>query len=35
MVAGSIYAETTATELSKDPELQRRFLGVEPLAESV
>src|SRR6476660_925741 len=30
MVAGSIYAETTATELSKDPELQRRFLGVEP-----
>jgi branched-chain amino acid transport system ATP-binding protein len=32
MVAGSIYAETTATELSKDPELQRRFLGVEPLA---
>src|SRR6476620_5032977 len=28
MVAGSIYAETTATELSKDPELQRRFLGV-------
>ena len=35
MVAGSIYAETTATELSKDPELQRRFLGVEPLKESV
>jgi branched-chain amino acid transport system ATP-binding protein len=33
MVAGSIYAETTATELSKDPELQRRVLGVEPLAE--
>ena len=33
MVAGSIYAETTATELSHDPELQRRFLGVEPLAE--
>jgi branched-chain amino acid transport system ATP-binding protein len=33
MVAGSIYAETTATDLSKDPELQRRFLGVEPLAE--
>jgi branched-chain amino acid transport system ATP-binding protein len=32
MVAGSIYAETTAAELSKDPELQRRFLGVEPLA---
>jgi branched-chain amino acid transport system ATP-binding protein len=35
MVAGSIYAETTATELSKDPELQRRFLGVEPLTGSV
>ena len=34
MVAGSIYAETTATELSRDPELQRRFLGVEPLAET-
>jgi len=33
MVAGSIYAETTATELTQDPELQRRFLGVEPLAE--
>ena len=33
MVGGSIYAETTATELSRDPELQRRFLGVEPLAE--
>jgi branched-chain amino acid transport system ATP-binding protein len=33
MVAGSIFAETTATELTQDPELQRRFLGVEPLAE--
>ena len=33
MVAGSIAAETTATELSTDPELQRRYLGVEPLAE--
>jgi branched-chain amino acid transport system ATP-binding protein len=32
MVAGSIAAETTATELSSDPELQRRYLGVEPLA---
>jgi len=32
MVAGSIYAETTARELNGDPELQRRFLGVEPLA---
>jgi branched-chain amino acid transport system ATP-binding protein len=33
MVAGSIFAETTATELTRDPDLQRRFLGVEPLAE--
>ena len=33
MVGGSIYAETTAAELSSDMELQRRFLGVEPLAE--
>jgi branched-chain amino acid transport system ATP-binding protein len=32
MVAGSIAAETTAGELLSDPELQRRFLGVEPLA---
>jgi branched-chain amino acid transport system ATP-binding protein len=32
MVAGSIAAETTATELASDAELQRRFLGVEPLA---
>ena len=32
MVAGSIAAETTATELSNDAELQRRYLGVEPLA---
>jgi branched-chain amino acid transport system ATP-binding protein len=33
MVAGSIFAETTATTLTHDTELQRRFLGVEPLAE--
>ncbi len=33
MVGGSIAAETTAGELSTDMELQRRFLGVEPLAE--
>jgi branched-chain amino acid transport system ATP-binding protein len=33
MVAGSIAAETTAAELATDAELQRRFLGVEPLAE--
>jgi branched-chain amino acid transport system ATP-binding protein len=32
MVAGTIAAETTAAELSSDPELQRRYLGVEPLA---
>ena len=32
MVAGSIAAETTAKELSSSPELQRRYLGVEPLA---
>jgi branched-chain amino acid transport system ATP-binding protein len=32
MVAGSIATETTAAELSGNPELQRRFLGVEPLA---
>ncbi len=32
MVAGSIFTETTATDLMQDPELQRRFLGVEPLA---
>jgi branched-chain amino acid transport system ATP-binding protein len=29
MVAGRIFAETTAAELAADPELQRRFLGVE------
>jgi branched-chain amino acid transport system ATP-binding protein len=33
MVAGSIFAETTTTELTNDAELQHRFLGVEPLAE--
>ncbi len=32
MVSGQIAAETTAAELSTDPELQRRYLGVEPLA---
>ena len=32
MVAGSIAAETTAAALSTDMELQRRYLGVEPLA---
>jgi branched-chain amino acid transport system ATP-binding protein len=34
MVAGRIFTETTATALKSDPDLQRRFLGVEPLAES-
>jgi branched-chain amino acid transport system ATP-binding protein len=34
MVSGRIAAETTAKELSENPELQRRFLGVEPLAEA-
>ena len=32
MVGGEIAAETTATELAGDPELQRRYLGVEPVA---
>jgi branched-chain amino acid transport system ATP-binding protein len=32
MVAGHIAAETTADKLAGDPELQRRYLGVEPLA---
>jgi branched-chain amino acid transport system ATP-binding protein len=32
MVGGEIATETTATKLSADPELQRRYLGVEPLA---
>ncbi len=34
MVAGSIATETTATELLADPAAQRRFLGVEPLADA-
>jgi branched-chain amino acid transport system ATP-binding protein len=33
MVAGTIAAETTATEILNDPDAQRRYLGVEPLAE--
>jgi branched-chain amino acid transport system ATP-binding protein len=33
MVAGSIAAETTSADLSNDMELQRRYLGVEPLTE--
>jgi branched-chain amino acid transport system ATP-binding protein len=34
MVAGRIATETTSTALVSDPDAQRRFLGVEPLAES-
>jgi branched-chain amino acid transport system ATP-binding protein len=34
MVAGRIAAETTADRLVDDPEAQRRYLGVEPLAET-
>jgi branched-chain amino acid transport system ATP-binding protein len=33
MVAGRIAAETTAREIGDDPAAQRRYLGVEPLAE--
>ena len=32
MIGGEIAAETTATKLADDPELQRRYLGVEPVA---
>ena len=32
MIGGSIAAETTATTLAGDPDLQRRYLGVEPLS---
>jgi len=32
MIGGRIAAETTATKLSEDPDLQRQYLGVEPLA---
>jgi branched-chain amino acid transport system ATP-binding protein len=32
MVGGEIATETTATTLTADPELQRRYLGVEPVA---
>jgi branched-chain amino acid transport system ATP-binding protein len=31
MIAGEIAAETTAEELAGNPELQRRYLGVEPV----
>lgn len=32
MIGGEIAAETTADELAGSPELQRRYLGVEPVA---
>jgi branched-chain amino acid transport system ATP-binding protein len=32
MVGGEIALETTAAELARDSEMQRRFLGVEPVA---
>ncbi|HET8755902.1 MAG TPA: ABC transporter ATP-binding protein [Solirubrobacteraceae bacterium] len=34
MVAGAIATETTAAELLGDPAAQRRYLGVEPLADA-
>src|SRR5215210_1873326 len=34
MIAGSIAAETTAEALVSDPAAQRRYLGVEPLADA-
>jgi branched-chain amino acid transport system ATP-binding protein len=33
MIGGRIAAETSATQLSADADLQRRYLGVEPLAQ--
>jgi branched-chain amino acid transport system ATP-binding protein len=32
MVGGEIATEATASQLAGDPEMQRRYLGVEPLA---
>jgi branched-chain amino acid transport system ATP-binding protein len=32
MIGGEIAAEATASELAASPELQRRYLGVEPVA---
>jgi branched-chain amino acid transport system ATP-binding protein len=34
MVAGRIATETTAAALAADPDAQRRYLGVEPLAQT-
>ena len=33
MIGGEIAAETTAAELTRNPDLQRRYLGVEPVAQ--
>jgi branched-chain amino acid transport system ATP-binding protein len=33
MVGGEIAVETTAAELARDTDMQRRFLGVEPVAD--
>ncbi len=33
MVGGEIAAETTAQKLGADTEMQRRYLGVEPVAQ--
>jgi branched-chain amino acid transport system ATP-binding protein len=33
MIGGEITAETTASTLLQSPDLQRRYLGVEPLAQ--
>jgi branched-chain amino acid transport system ATP-binding protein len=35
MLTGKIATETTAGELTSDPAAQRRYLGVEPLADAV
>ena len=34
MVGGEIALETTGAELARDTDLQRRFLGVEPVAQA-
>jgi ABC-type branched-subunit amino acid transport system ATPase component len=33
MVAGRFVVELSSEELRSDPDLQRRYLGVEPLRE--
>ena len=34
MIGGRVAAEISATQLARDPNLQRQYLGVEPLAHS-